>query len=75
MVCCWLRDFFEEAGISCSLATFVCGGDHGSLFLYNSHWVRLVLSLFTMTVSPTMRSLGFTQRIALFFSWPRCHAP
>ena len=42
MVCCWLRDFFEEAGISCSLATFVCGSDHGSLFLYDSHWVRLV---------------------------------
>ena len=41
-VYCWLRDFFEEAGISCSLATFVCGGDHGSLFLYYSHWVRLV---------------------------------
>ena len=29
MVCCWLRDFFEEAGISCNLATFVCGSDHG----------------------------------------------
>ena len=40
---CWLRDyFFEEAGISSSLVTFVCGGDHGSLFLYYSHWVRLV---------------------------------
>ena len=38
----WLRDFFEEAGISCSLVNFVCGGDHGSLFLYYSHWVRLI---------------------------------
>ena len=41
-VCCWLWDVFEEAGISCSLVALVCGGDHGSLFLYYSHWVRLV---------------------------------
>ena len=39
---CGLGNFFEEAGISCSLVTLVRGGDHGSLFLHDSHWVRLI---------------------------------